>query len=294
MIKQLVSLFLFLLLFLFLNSCGTTNPSLSLLFKSSFDENLTLFLPNRNDSTIWNQELNSSELNNYSWPIELQGERGHFQMIINDDNISKYIENKIELTIGIDGNKTKALHQIIKKKEYEWSQDPYVVYTKDKEQKKLYIRYSLKYPKNLSELLGKDSWLTFSQFKTTSDYRLSYYIYSDENSKLYWYAHGDNVVVDDVPYKEYWYQENRKIAVPQGEWFDVEIFWDRSTSDDGRVWLAIDGQVVIDYQGVTKLKDPIHEIMLFTNYAEVPLDQWVDNIEIWDDFPCGVAKSCHK
>jgi hypothetical protein len=33
-------------------------------------------------------------------------------------------------------------------------------------------------------------------------------------------------------------------------------------------------------------------MMLFTNYAAVPLEQWVDNIEIWSDFPCGVAQSC--
>jgi len=264
-----------------------------LLFKSSFEEDSYLLVPNKRDSTVWWQEIRSRENSRFSWPIKLQGEEGCFQMITNDKNINDYIENRIETVIDINGEETKALYQVIKKKEHEWSQDPYVIYTKDKEQKKLYMRYSLKYPKNLAELLGKDGWLTFCQFKTTSDYRLSYYIYSDKCSNLYWYAHGDNVVIDDVPYEEYWFQENKSVPIPVGDWFDVEIFWNRSAKSDGKVWLAINGEVVIDYRGVTKIKDPIHEMMLFTNYASVPLEQWVDNIEIWSDFPCGIARSCY-
>ena len=290
MIKNLLILSLLLILTIFI--FYLLKPKL--LFKSSFNEDVYLLNPDRRDSTVWWQEIRTLQESQSSWPIKLQGEEGSFQMITNSENINNYIENRIETVVGINGEETKALHQIIKRKEHEWSQDPYVVYTKDKEQKKLYIRYSLKYSKKLAELLGKDGWLTFCQFKTTSDYRLSYYIYSDKESKLYWYAHGDNVVIDDVPYKEYWFQENRTIPVPVGDWFDVEIFWNRSSKDDGRVWLAINGKVVIDYRGVTKLKDPIHEIMLFTNYASVPLEQWVDNIEIWSDFPCGVARSCYK
>ena len=290
MIKNLL-IFSVLLIFIIIFVFYFLKPKL--LFKSSFEEDTYLVVPNRRESTVWWQEIRSSSNNKLSWPITLQGEEGCFQMITNDDNIGDFIENRIDTVIGIKGKETKVLHQIVKKKEQEWSQDPYVVYTKDKEQKKLYIRYALKYPANLSELLGKDGWLTFCQFKTTTDYRLSYYIYRDEAFNLYWYVHGDNVVIDDVPYKEYWFKENRKIAVPEGKWFDVEIFWDRSSNNNGRVWLAINGEIVFDYIGVTKIKDPIHEMMLFTNYASVPLEQWVDNIEIWSDFPCGIGKSCH-
>ena len=92
--------------------------------------------------------------------------------------------------------------------------------------------------------------------------------------------HGDNVVLDDVPYKEFWHKENRKIEVPTGKWFDMEIYWNRSTKDDGRVWWAIDGKTIADYNGPTKIKDPIDAIMVFTNYASKPFHQWIDNIEI--------------
>jgi hypothetical protein len=264
-----------------------------LLFKSSFDESY-LTKPERQDSAIWWQEIQSSKKGEFNWPISIGGGEGRFQMIVNHENVGAYIENRIVEMKDKYNHPTKALLQEIKKKEYPWTQDPYTVYTEDKEQKKLYLRYSLRYPKNLSKLLGRDGWLTFCEYKTKSDYRLAFYIYSDKQSNLYWYAHGDNVVLENIPYEEYWYRENKKLSVPTGRWFDVEIFWKRSRGDDGRVWLAIDGKTVIDYQGVTKLKEPIHQMMLFTNYASVPFKQWVDNIEIWSDFPCGEARSCHN
>ena len=72
----------------------------------------------------------------------------------------------------------------------------------------------------------------------------------------------------------------------------MEIFWDRSQKNDGRVWLSIDGDVIFNYRGKTKLKESINEIMLFTNYSNAPLEQWIDNVELWDDFPCQEGKPC--
>ena len=271
----------------------TPMKSNNLIFKSSFDESYLLD-PDRKDSPIWWQNITNDKGNDFNWPITIKGEEGSFQMIVNDDDINEYIENKIEITRGIDNKKTKALHQIVKKKEYRWTQVPYIIYTGDKEQKRLYIRYSLKLPENLSELLGKEGWLVLSEYKTIGDYRLALYIYTDKNKKLYWYAHGDNIVSDEVPYKEYWFKENREVPVLAGEWMDIEIFWKRSSKNDGRVSLTVNGENVIDYKGSTKLKDPIRVIMLFTNYANKPIDQWIDNIEIWNHYPCGIRKSCHN
>jgi len=266
-----------------------------LIFKSSFEEGVYLLPPDREGSlnTSW-QDIKGSDYPGFSWPIKLQGEKGKFQMIVDSKDVNRYIENKIISTKDIDNNNSRVLHQIIKEKEKEnCTQDPYVIHI-NKEQKKLYIRYSLKFSKNLKTKLGKDGWLTFFEFKTDSDYRVAIYIYEDKNEKLYWYAHGDNVVLDDRPYKEFWSEENRDVKVPTDQWFDVEIFWNRSKHSTGRVWMAIDGKKVIDYKGATKLKDKIHQIMLFTNYSNAPIEQWVDNIEIWNDYPCGKGKSCHN
>jgi hypothetical protein len=250
--------------------------------------------PDREKSKIWWQHIKNDTNSSFNWPIKLNNEEGSFQIIVEDNNVNMYVENKIEITKGVDGKKTNALHQIVKEKEHNWTQVPYIINTKDKEVKRLYIRYSLKLPKNLSEQLGKNSWLVLSEYKTIQDYRLALYLYTDENKKLYWYAHGDNIVSEDVPYKEYWYIENKEIPVLEGEWMDIEIFWKRSTKDDGRVWLSVNGNNVIDYKGNTKIKDPIRAIMLFTNYSNKPIKQWIDNIEIWDDYPCGIRQSCHN
>ena len=62
-------------------------------------------------------------------------------MIVDSDkNINKYIENRIERVVGIDGRLTKVLHQIVKQKDSEATQTPYVIYTNDQEQKSIYIR----------------------------------------------------------------------------------------------------------------------------------------------------------
>ena len=284
--RQLLKSFSSLLIFTInLFSQEKSSPNANLIYQSNFDKGI-LLTPQRNDSPIWWQKIKKE--NNTT------KEMGSFQIIVNSKNLNHYAENKIEETIGIDNKKTKALHQIIKKKEHEWTQVPYLIETNDKEVKQLYIRYSLKYPKNLSKLIGKEGWVVFSEFKTVGDYRLALYVYKDKHDNLYWYAHGDNVVLDDIPYIEYWERENRDISVPVGEWIDVEIFWKRSKGNDGRVWLSINGKKAIDYHGKTKLKDPIRIIMPYTNYSSRPIDQWIDNVEIWDNFPCGNDKSCHN
>jgi len=278
----------FSLLLIFNISISASEKSISeakMIYQSSFEKEI-LLPPQRDGSPIWWQKLQRD--NNKT------KELGSFQIIVNSKNLKRYLVNKIEKTIGINNKKTKALHQIIKKKELGWTQDPYLIETKDKEVKQLYIRYSLKYPKNLSKLIGKEGWVVFSEFKTVSDYRLAFYVYKDKYGKLYWYVHGDNVVLDDIPYIQYWDRKNKKVSVPVGEWIDVEIFWKRSKGSDGRVWLAINGKKTIDYHGETKLKDPIRIIMPYTNYSNNPIDQWIDNVEIWDNFPCGNGKSCHK
>lgn len=265
----------------------------NLLFKSSFEEGVYLTQPERRDSPIWWQTLKGSDSKKFHWPINLQGKDGVFQMITKDDNISNYIENSIVSMVGIDGNTSRVLQQKITQKEHEDSQDPYLIYTNNKEQKKIYLRYALKFPKNLAERLGKNGWLAFCEYKTASDYRLAFYIYANEKKKLYWYVHGDNVVLDDRPYQEFWHQENFS-TVKSGEWMDIEIFWNRSKGKDGRVWMAVDGKTIFDYNGKTKLEEAIEIIMLFTNYANAPITQWVDNVEIWDDFPCTKGESCLK
>jgi hypothetical protein len=265
-----------------------------LIFKSSFEDGVFLSSPDRKGSSIWWQELRGSDVPGFSWPLSILGEKGSFQMIVDNDDIDEYIKNELEVVPGIEGKPTRVLHQIIKKKEHRWTQDPYSIHLNGEVFNQLYMRYALKFPQNLGDKLGEKGWLTFAEYKTYSDYRLAIYVYSDINKKLYWHVHGDNVVAGyDTTYKKFWERDNKSIAVPENEWFNVEIFWNHSI-ENGRVWIAINGKVIVDYQGVIQRDEKINQIMFFTNYASNPIEQWIDDIEIWSDFPCGQGKSCHN
>ncbi len=255
-------------------SKNTRNNSWEKLLLELDFENTILNKPVSDKWWIWEQDFSKQKtvLNN----------KVYLEMIVDyDKNISDYAVNKIISTKDINWEKTQALHQIIKKKQQWDTQVPLTFYTENKELENLHISYSLKYPKNLANILWKDGWAVLTEFKTTDDYRLALYVYSDKNKKLYWYMHWDNVVGDPEVYDEYWFRENKDVAVPVWEWFDVDIVWKRSTKKDWKVVWKINNQVVWEYSWITKLKDPINQVMLITNYASSPLEQWVDNLKVF-------------
>jgi hypothetical protein len=89
-------------------------------------------------------------------------------------------------------------------------------------------------------------------------------------------------------------------------WFKVEIFLHRGTSssDNGRVWVAIDGHEVIDYNSSVDSTNaignmyaagsPISRMNLPQMYGGNvwPRDQYVDDLEIWDGFPRTPVPTC--
>jgi len=283
------------------NSSSSDKPTSKLLFKSGFESGVYLdeaFSEGKDEGT-WRQIVRGSDNDAFSWPIKLWGSKGEFQVLVSGSvDAKKYIENRIVDTLGHDDKPTKAMRSEVFKAEELWTQDPYILMDA-KEKGDLYVKYWLKLPKNLAKVLGDgtkdDGWCTFFEWKTVKDYRVAVYIYNDKNNKPYWYVHGDNVADPDYSvYKEFWHKENRSLPVPEDDWFMVEFFWHRSTKNDGRFWWSVNGVVVADYHGATKISDPIDRIMLFTVYSEkYPLYQLVDDIEIWDGFPCGEGKSCY-
>jgi len=275
---------------------ATTNLNAqNLLFKSSFEEGISLEPPfyDSPDSGTWWQNLKGADASGYSWPINLWGGKGIFQVLVDAKLPSTdYIENTLEIINDRNENPTQAIHLNIKKKAEGWTQDPYIIET-DYEGGDIYLRYNLKFESNLKTLLSNDGWLTFFEWKTSGDYRIAAYVYNDDTNGLHWYVHGDSEANGGLPYEEYWFKENLEIDVPQGEWFTVEIFWHRSTGNDGRFWWAIDGKIVADYKGPTRIIEPINRIMLFTAYTSSnTIHHWVDDIEIWDEFPCGDGQPC--
>ena len=110
---------------------------------------------------------------------------------------------------------------------------------------------------------------------------------------MYWHLQADNNGNGD--FQRFWSVNNYDIKVPDSEWFTTEFFWHRSTDSDGRFGWAVNGHIIADHFGPNKISDPINRVMLFQAYSsgETP-DQWVDDIEIWDGFPCGDGLPCYN
>ena len=104
---------------------------------------------------------------------------------------------------------------------------------------------------------------------------------------LSWYISGDNVSSSSFGSRQaYWEQYTVTDAQTVSNWMKFEVFWHRSSGPDGRVWMAVNGQVIVDMPGPNKISAPINRIMLSTLYSSTnPIFQWIDDVEIWDGFP---------
>ncbi len=89
--------------------------------------------------------------------------------------------------------------------------------------------------------------------------------------------------------EEFWRVDNTTVPVPVGQWFKLEVYWKRSSGSDGRVWMAVNGQVIGDQYGsnVGANGSPINRIMSSQLYSGsvYPIFQWVDDLQIWSTFP---------
>ena len=92
-------------------------------------------------------------------------------------------------------------------------------------------------------------------------------------------------------HKEDWGIENHDTPVPVGEWFLLEVFMKQSTGGDGRLWVAVNGDVIADHRGRTNLNSTIRTWNIFKAYtakkciSRGEIYQWIDDVEIYDDFP---------
>src|SRR6185437_17151193 len=99
----------------------------------------------------------------------------------------------------------------------------------------------------------------------------------------------DNDANGGYPKQEFWRAQNSNIPIPVGEWFKLEVFWHRAKDSTGRVWYAVNGQVIDDHHGTTigVNNDPVGRIMINQVYSGTtyPIYQWTDDIQIWQGWP---------
>jgi hypothetical protein len=150
----------------------------------------------------------------------------------------------------------------------------------------MYLSQWIMLQPDLAQKMTSNTWRDLFEWKTTdTDYRVQLAIKSN-NGSLYWAAIGDGYVPS---FTEYWRVNNTSVPVPVGQWFKLEIYWKRGSGSNGRVWMAVNGQVIADQSAnnIGPNGSPIDRIMMNQLYSGSPYSiyQWVDDVQIWSTFP---------
>jgi hypothetical protein len=237
---------------------------------------------------------------------------------VTPSNIGSYMFNEIQNVTGHDGSPTQAIYSEIVQSGCcgtspqggAPTQDPYVHFPPS-EQGDLYFSHWVKLQPDLATRMevgppgsGGWHWRVLSGWKTAGDYRVIAQVNRDRwihNGELFWVLIGDNEANGGLPYKKFWELHNAAVTVPVGEWFKLEMFWHRSLGGDGRVWMAVNGQVIFDRfgrnMGSSNPLDPefafldsprpINRIFTSSVYSSTsyPIYQWVDDLQIRSTFP---------
>ena len=304
---------------------NTASQPASLLFWTRYEDATALGPPTQcSGRQCWQYFSGTDNSTGHTWRSAAREADGveRFQLFadvpVNATSVSAYMVNRVESGTGRNGS--RSLYSEIKRSgccgadPQGWgaTQDPYVLEPKGA-QGDMYVSYWLKFQPNLQTLMGACGsnidyqWRAVFEWKTAGDYRLMVQIQRDRDPKscgfvgpLYWIVAGDNNGNCDLYAAaqkkkcpaasiNLWSEKNRSAEVPVGQWFKLEVFWHRSSGDDGRAWLAIDGHVIVDHHGPNTgdWNAPINRIMTSQVYTSTgyPAFQWVDDLQIWQGFP---------
>jgi hypothetical protein len=295
-----------------------------LLFRSGFEGTTALQPPVDCWGTgCWQEITGFDSLTDFSWPPRLWGGGGRFLLLTEPAtssalSIGNRMFNRIETVAGHDGSQTRALFQHISfnvngtgpmgtsAEQIEFQFLP------KREDGDLYLSYRLKLQPDLVQkmnhlppvagVIDGGTWRGIFAFKTggqtarggpanDGDYRVEAYVSTSGGVAPYWVILGDNNAGGGAPLVNDWIIRNHSIPVPVGEWFKLEFFWHRSNGGDGRIWMAVNGQVIADRRGpnMGARNLPINRILapLLYSGSAMPIYQWVDDLEVWDGFPPG-------
>jgi hypothetical protein len=288
---------------------GSSAPasSASLLFRSGYEGATVLNLPTNCYGTgCWQALAGVDTSSGFAWPPLIWGGGANFQLLVDAtvdaSTVDDYMTNQIQTVTGRDGAPTQALYSAITQSGCcgigpqggGATQNPYILQPAS-EGGDLYIRYWLKYQPDFAAVMAGASgwnWRSVFEWKTAGDYRVVAAIKRDpylNGGQTFWSVWGDNNANGGLPYEKFWEVQNMSVPVPVDQWFKVEVFWHRSSGADGRVWMAMNGQVICDRRGpnIGVNNARINRIFTHLLYSSTtyPIYQWVDDLEIWDGFP---------
>src|SRR5260221_379940 len=289
--------------------------SANLLFSSGFEGTTALMPPSSFFGTgAWQGLVGIDSTTGFTWPPTIWGGGPtHFQMIamtpIDTTTLGNYQVNQIQTVTGHNGTPTQALYSEIKQSGCTGTnpmgscvdQDAFMLQPLG-ETSDLYISYWIKYQPDLVQKMNppNPNWRVLVEWQTgfngdDGDYRVSAELVTwGLGGPLSWYIFGDNVASSGSYARQiYWEQYTTTTAQTLADWMKFEVFWHRSSAADGRVWMAVNGQVIVDHYGSNKGANnaPINRIFMPNLYGSTafPIYQWIDDLQIWNSFPPDAA-----
>ncbi len=233
----------------------------------------------------------------YNWPLEILGSSESALHLLDDDE-GNALKAKIVSVTGHTGEKTKVLYTQEIYDATGATQLPYEINNIQNGRTDLYVRYWMKID---GRMIGeKDKWRAFLEYKTKdykdpgengTGFRLISFIYTDGEGRASWHLQGDKDSSHPLwecdtlsPTSEC---HNSNVPVITDQWFLTEYYWHWSNGADGIVRWKINGKIVGEHHGpTTRNNNPIDFIMLTQIYGDAnPKEQWIDDIEIWDEEP---------
>ena len=283
---------------------GTPPPApATLLFRSGY-EGATALLPILSadcwGTGCWQGITGIDTTTGFTWPPRVQGGGSRFQVLANTSvspaTVLNYIQNQIQTVTGPKGNPTRAMYSQITQRGGGATQDPYMIQP-GSDVRELYISQWIKFqPDFVDKLNAGDPWRDVFEWKTyapgaDTDYRVELAVVNwSRGSSPQWQMRGDGWVPS---YQTFWQINNTSVPVPVGQWFKLEVYWKRSSGSDGRVWMAVNGQVLGDRRGpnMGPANAPINRIMMNQLYTGggLPAYQWADDVQIWSTFPTATS-----
>ncbi len=294
---------------------GSTSPTnAKLLFRSGFEDGVVLDSP-KIDGDGWSQFLHGGDAG-YAWEEVLSRgiPKNRFTYLVSSrqNNLSTFVNTRIETVTGRDGKPTRALMSELVRQDptpfIENTRNQYGFYPEPTD-KQAYIRHWIKLQPDLGTVilpLGETHSRQLMEWKETgppgarADFRWNINVRRSKGvDDLYWWTNAQFGDLANSP--KAWDCRSTGVPVPVDEWFLFEVFWKLDTTD-GRVWAAVNGKTIVDYHGQTQKDSGLFVWWPFKVYTGGQIDtmpdapgyrsiyQWVDDVEIWSDFPVSATK----
>jgi hypothetical protein len=279
----------------------------SLLFWSGFEGPLKLAAPDdcyRNG--CFQRLVGRDSATGFSWPLELSGGDSRFQLLVDGprptpDTVGQYMFNELRIVRGHGGKPTRALYSEVRQsgccgtrpQRGGATQNAFHVLP-GADLRDVYIsKWVMLQPDLVDKLHSGDGWRVVFEFKEGNAhggaFRASLEIHAYHGAPPSWHVQWDNDANGGLPRRDFWRSDNATVSVPVGEWFKLEVFWHRASDNTGRVWFAVNGQVIDDHYGPTigVRDDPVGRIFINQVYSgsTYPIYQWMDDIQVWKTFP---------